>query len=55
MKDRAIPSEIRSASVVGSDAVEDAAYRVGYQSPSQFSRDYARTFGKPLRGNADSQ
>lgn len=26
---------------------EDAAYRVGYQSPSQFSRDYARLFGEP--------
>lgn len=24
-----------------------AAYRVGYQSPSQFSRDYARMFGAP--------
>ncbi len=26
---------------------EDAAYRVGYQSPSQFSREYARMFGEP--------
>jgi transcriptional regulator GlxA family with amidase domain len=23
------------------------AYRVGYESPSQFSRDYARMFGAP--------
>lgn len=28
----------------------DAAYRVGYQSPSQFSREYSRLFGtQPLR------
>lgn len=24
-----------------------AGYRVGYESPSQFSRDYARMFGMP--------
>lgn len=31
------------------EAVEaaDAGYRVGYESPSQFSRDYARMFGMP--------
>lgn len=27
--------------------VADAAFRVGYESPSQFSREYARMFGKP--------
>ena len=26
---------------------EDAGYRVGYQSPSQFSREYGRMFGEP--------
>ncbi len=26
-----------------------AAFRVGYESPSQFSREYWRTFGAPLR------
>ena len=31
---------------------EDAAYRVGYQSPSQFSREYARMFGEPPLKNA---
>jgi AraC-like DNA-binding protein len=29
----------------------DAAYRVGYQSPSQFSREYTRLFGISPRGN----
>lgn len=27
--------------------VADVAYRVGYESPSQFSREYARLFGRP--------
>lgn len=27
--------------------VASAAYKVGYESPSQFSREYARMFGKP--------
>ena len=29
--------------------VEGAAFQVGYESPSQFSREYARTFGGPPR------
>jgi AraC-like DNA-binding protein len=40
--------------------VEAAAFRVGYESPSQFSREYARAFGAPpkrdvqrLQANAD--
>ncbi len=32
----------------GLDAAE-AAYRVGYESPSQFSREYRRMFGNPPR------
>lgn len=32
----------------GRDAAE-AAFRVGYESPSQFSREYRRTFGSPPR------
>ena len=32
----------------GLDAAE-AAFRVGYESPSQFSREYWRLFGAPLR------
>jgi AraC-like DNA-binding protein len=34
----------------GLDAAE-AAYRVGYESPSQFSREYRRMFGAPPRQN----
>lgn len=33
---------------------ETAAYHVGYQSPSQFSREYARMFGVPPRRDAAS-
>jgi AraC-like DNA-binding protein len=29
--------------------VETAAFEVGYESPSQFSREYARMFGLPPR------
>jgi AraC-like DNA-binding protein len=39
--------------------VSSAAFKVGYESPSQFSREYRRLFGVPpkrdiaaLRGNA---
>src|SRR4051812_38988732 len=32
----------------GLDAAE-AAFRVGYESPSQFSREYRRLFGAPPR------
>ena len=30
-------------------AVEAASFRVGYERPSQFSREYARMFGTPPR------
>ncbi len=29
----------------------EAAFRVGYESPSQFSREYRRMFGAPPRQN----
>jgi transcriptional regulator GlxA family with amidase domain len=29
--------------------VETAAFEVGYESPSQFSREYSRMFGAPPR------
>jgi AraC-like DNA-binding protein len=40
----------RQLLMTGARTASDVAYRVGYESPSQFSRDYARLFGaSPLR------
>lgn len=39
--------EARRLMLVDSLDVGGAAYRVGYQSPSQFSREYSRQFGQP--------
>ena len=36
----------------GLDAAE-ATFRVGYESPSQFSREYRRLFGAPPRAEID--
>ena len=35
-------------------SAEAVAYEVGYASPSQFSREYARLFGQPPRRDAES-
>ncbi len=32
----------------------DAAFQVGYESPSQFSREYSRLFGAPPRRDIKS-
>jgi AraC-like DNA-binding protein len=42
---------IQARNLMATDAanVETAAFRVGYESPSQFSREYARMFGAPPR------
>lgn len=37
--------EARRLMVTEAASVADAAYRVGYESPSQFSREYSRMFG----------
>lgn len=37
--------ESRRMMVADAASVEDAAYKVGYESPSQFSREYSRMFG----------
>ena len=41
--------EARHLLLAGAANVEAAAFRVGYESPSQFSREYARLFGAPPR------
>ena len=41
--------EARRLLVADAANVEAAAFQVGYESPSQFSRDYARMFGAPPR------
>ena len=41
--------EARRLMVAEGANVETAAFRVGYESPSQFSRDYSRVFGGPPR------
>lgn len=39
--------EARRMLKMGAVSVSDAAYDVGYESPNQFSREYARKFGRP--------
>ncbi|WP_224248136.1 AraC family transcriptional regulator [Hyalangium gracile] len=39
--------EARRMLVAGAASVTTAAYEVGYESPTQFSREYARKFGRP--------
>lgn len=39
--------EAKRMLTLGSSAVSDVAYEVGYESPSQFSREFARKFGSP--------
>jgi AraC-like DNA-binding protein len=41
--------EARHLMVTGDANAEVAAYQVGYESASQFSREYARMFGAPPR------
>ena len=41
--------EARHLMMAGIANAETAAYQVGYESPSQFSREYARMFGAPPR------
>lgn len=42
-------TEARRLLVGGEHSVSTAAHAVGYESPSQFSREYSRRFGAPPR------
>ncbi|MDQ0113989.1 AraC family transcriptional regulator [Paenibacillus harenae] len=53
--------EARRLMLTENAQASDAAFRVGYESPSQFSREYARVYGRPptldiqaLRGSVSS-
>ena len=43
----------RDRLLAGGTSAEAVAYEVGYASPSQFSREYARLFGEPPRRDAE--
>ena len=43
--------EARRVLRTGAASVSTAAYDVGYESPNQFSREYARTFGRPPKAD----
>lgn len=47
--------EARNLIATEMESVSRAAYRVGYESPSQFSREYSRLFGAPPRRHATRQ
>lgn len=44
--------EARRLIVSEASTVSEAAFRVGYESPSQFSREYVRAFGAPPKRDA---
>jgi AraC-like DNA-binding protein len=46
--------EARRLLLSGETSAEAVAYAVGYASPSQFSREYARLFGQPPRRDAEN-
>jgi AraC-like DNA-binding protein len=47
-------TEARQILLLEKGDAASAAYRVGYQSVSQFSREYARMFGAPPRRDIDN-
>jgi AraC-like DNA-binding protein len=47
-------AEARRLMLGGGLDASEASFRVGYESPSQFSREYRRLFGAPPRRDVDS-
>ncbi len=47
--------EARRLILESTDAISSVAFDVGYESPAQFSRDYARKFGLPPREERNRQ
>lgn len=45
--------EARRLLLSGATSAESVAYEVGFASPSQFSREYARLFGRPPRRDTE--
>jgi AraC-like DNA-binding protein len=48
-------SEARRLLLVEHADIASASFRVGYRSPSQFTREYARTFGRPPARDRDAE
>ncbi|MEP6495765.1 MAG: helix-turn-helix domain-containing protein [bacterium] len=46
--------EARARLLSSGASAKAVAYEVGYASPSQFSREYARLFGQPPRHDAEA-
>jgi AraC-like DNA-binding protein len=46
--------EARHLMAAGTANAETAAYQVGYESASQFSREYSRMFGAPPRRDIET-
>ncbi len=44
-------TEARKLLIAGDHSVSSVAFEVGYESPSQFSREYSRKFGTPPSGD----
>lgn len=46
--------EARRLIMAGNTSITDVAFQVGYESPTQFSREYARQFGRPPKADLAS-
>ena len=48
---KALVQQARQLLILEAVDTASAGYEVGYESPSQFSREYARMFGMPPRSD----